>query len=134
MREIDALSTERHNIPSLELMENAGLAAARLVEELIGGAPGKRILLLCGKGNNGGDGAVTARLLANNGAMVQVILFGLVETTKGDARINFEKIKSWNDERAIREQRSTPEDLKPIDFFSCDSEKAWAQLSATVIL
>jgi len=133
MREIDALSTERHNIPSLELMENAGLAAARLVEELIGGAPGKRILLLCGKGNNGGDGAVTARLLANNGAMVQVILFGLVETTKGDARINFEKLKSWNDERAIREQRSTPEDLKPIDFFSCDSEKAWAQLSATVL-
>jgi ADP-dependent NAD(P)H-hydrate dehydratase / NAD(P)H-hydrate epimerase len=133
MREIDALSTERHNVPSLELMENAGLATARVVEELIGGASGKRILVLSGKGNNGGDGAVTARLLANGGAMVQVILFGLVEATKGEAKINFEKLKSWNEERAIREQREVPEGLKPIDFFCCDSEKAWAQLSATVL-
>ena len=91
MREVDRLTTEKYGIPSIILMENAAHAAARVITEKLGGEiEGKSFLILCGKGNNGGDGAATARILWTQGAKVQVFLFGKVEETKGDARINFE--------------------------------------------
>src|SRR6266478_5872848 len=62
MREIDLKTTERCRIPSLALMENAAAAVARAVAALAG-IEDQSILVLCGKGNNGGDGAATARLL-----------------------------------------------------------------------
>jgi NAD(P)H-hydrate epimerase len=91
MREVDRLTTERFGIPSILLMENAAHAAARVVIERLGGdVVGKAILVLCGKGNNGGDGAAVARILRQAGAETDVILFGKVEDTKGDARANFQ--------------------------------------------
>jgi ADP-dependent NAD(P)H-hydrate dehydratase / NAD(P)H-hydrate epimerase len=94
MREVDRLTTEKYGIPSLLLMENAAHAAARVINEKLGGSvAGKSVLVLCGKGNNGGDGAALARILWNLGATVQVFLFGKVEDTKGDARINFETLQ-----------------------------------------
>jgi NAD(P)H-hydrate epimerase len=91
MREIDRLTTERFGIPSILLMENAAHAAARVViERLDGDVVGKAILVLCGKGNNGGDGAAVARILRQAGAETDVVLFGKVEDTKGDARANFQ--------------------------------------------
>lgn len=91
MREVDRLTTEKYGIPSLLLMENAAHAAARVItEKLSGSVKGKSVLVLCGKGNNGGDGSALARILWTHGAEVEVFLFGKVEDTKGDAKVNFE--------------------------------------------
>ncbi len=90
MREVDLLTTERYGIPSIILMENAAHAVARVITEKLGGSvKGKSILILCGKGNNGGDGAALARSLGLDGASVEVVLFGRISETKGDARTNF---------------------------------------------
>ena len=93
MREVDRLTTERYGIPSILLMENAAHAVARVITEKLGGSVKERsILILCGKGNNGGDGAALARVLWELGANCFVYLLGTIEETKGDARINFEII------------------------------------------
>src|SRR6476646_1281803 len=90
MREVDQLTTEKYGIPSLLLMENAAHAVARVITEKLGGSvEGKSILILCGPGNNGGDGAALGRILLDQGAFVDVLLFGKIKETKGDARINF---------------------------------------------
>ena len=91
MREIDRLTTERHAVPSLLLMEAAANASARAVASLLAEKfPDIRVLVLCGRGNNGGDGAALARILWTAGARVEILLFGHVEQTRGDARTNFE--------------------------------------------
>jgi ADP-dependent NAD(P)H-hydrate dehydratase / NAD(P)H-hydrate epimerase len=90
MREVDRLTTERYGIPSIILMENAAHAVARVITEKLGGSvEGKSILILCGPGNNGGDGAALARLLGLDGAFVDVVLLGRTKETKGDARTSF---------------------------------------------
>jgi ADP-dependent NAD(P)H-hydrate dehydratase / NAD(P)H-hydrate epimerase len=95
MREIDRLTTEQFGTPSLVLMENAAAATARvIVATLPGEISEKSVLILCGRGNNGGDGAATARLLAHAGANINAILFGQVEQTRDDARTNFEALAS----------------------------------------
>ncbi len=100
MREVDRLTTEKYGIPSIILMENAAHAAANVIKEKLGGSvKEKSFLILCGKGNNGGDGAALARILWNQGAFISIEFFGRIEDTKGDARINFEileKIPSRN--------------------------------------
>ncbi len=94
MSTVDRLTTERYGIPSILLMENAAHAVARVITEKLGGSvKGKSILILCGPGNNGGDGAALARILANLCANVDVFLFGKVEKTKGDARVNYEIVR-----------------------------------------
>jgi len=95
MREVDRLTTERYGIPSLILMENAAHAVTRVITEKLGGSVnGKSILILCGKGNNGGDGAAVARILSSEGANIRLILFAKIDQTKGDAKINFERLPS----------------------------------------
>ena len=91
MREVDRLTTEKFGIPSILLMENAAQAAASIILEKLGGSvKGKSVLVLCGKGNNGGDGAALARILKSNGADVFVYLFGEIAETAADAKTNFE--------------------------------------------
>ncbi len=93
MREVDRLTTEKYGIPSIILMENAAHVTSRIITEKLGGSvEGKSFLILCGKGNNGGDGAALARILWMLGAFVSVEVFGKVEQTKGDAKTNFEII------------------------------------------
>lgn len=95
MREIDRLTTERYAVPSLVLMENAAAATARVVAAAFANELANRpVLVLCGRGNNGGDGAATARLLAHAGANVRAILFGALNETSGDARTNFEALRA----------------------------------------
>jgi len=95
MREVDRLTTDKYGIPSIILMENAAHAVFRVIEEKAGGSViGKRILVLCGKGNNGGDGAALSRILWQEGAFVIPILFGSVDDISGDARANFEILKT----------------------------------------
>lgn len=94
MREIDRLTTERYGIPSILLMENAAHAAARAITQKLGGSvEGKSFLILCGKGNNGGDGAALARILTLQGASVFTNLFAKIEETKGDATVNFKILR-----------------------------------------
>ena len=98
MREVDRLTTEKYGIPSIILMENAAHAAARVITEKLGGEiEGKSFLILCGKGNNGGDGAALARILTVRGAIVDLILFGDLDKTKDDAKTNFEICQKLSD-------------------------------------
>ena len=57
----------------------------------------KKNTVVCGTGNNGGDGAALARILWSLGADVDVYLFGRVDKIKGEARINFDAIKKLNE-------------------------------------
>lgn len=98
MREVDRLTTEKYGIPSILLMENAAHAAAGVIKEKLGGSvEGKSFLILCGKGNNGGDGAALARILWQEGAYVQVLLIGEISQTTGDAKINLNILKKLTD-------------------------------------
>ncbi|QQS45598.1 MAG: NAD(P)H-hydrate dehydratase [Acidobacteriota bacterium] len=90
MREIDRLTVERCGIPWSILMETAGSRVVEAIVERIGPVAGRYIAVLCGKGNNGGDGAVIARQLWMRGASVDAFLFGRIDETKGEARVNFE--------------------------------------------
>lgn len=91
MRDVDRLTTERYGIPSILLMENAAHAVARVIEETF---PAKGLVsIICGGGNNGGDGAALARILFENGYSVQAFLFANSESASGDARINFDALK-----------------------------------------
>jgi NAD(P)H-hydrate epimerase len=79
MREVDRLMIEEYQISLIQMMENAGRNLADLAQRLLGGsAAGKRILVLCGKGNNGGGGMAAARHLHNRGARVAVRLAGAI--------------------------------------------------------
>ena len=90
MRAIDRATSERFGVPSLALMENAGAAVAEHVFAHHGAA--RRIVVFCGKGNNGGDGFVAARRLHQKGKTVQVILLASPAELKGDAAIMFGKL------------------------------------------
>ena len=88
MREIDRRTTEEFGVPSYELMEKAGRAVAEEAAKLAGPPP-KKILVLAGKGNNGGDGLVAARYLHQKGFQVQVLLFSEGKKLKVDPARNF---------------------------------------------
>lgn len=92
MREVDRLTTERYGVPSLQLMENAGTRVVEFLEEEFADLRERRTVLLCGKGNNGGDGLVVARLLKQRGHNPQVFLLASPENVKGDAAVN---LKRW---------------------------------------
>jgi NAD(P)H-hydrate epimerase len=85
MRAVDRWAIDEMGVPSLELMERAGIGVARAVEQL---APDGLVTVLCGKGNNGGDGLVAARLLRDAGREVDILTAGPPEELKGDAREN----------------------------------------------
>ncbi|HVB33553.1 MAG TPA: NAD(P)H-hydrate dehydratase [Patescibacteria group bacterium] len=91
MREVDRLTTERYGVASLDLMENAGRAVASYVAGRHGNLERRRIVVLCGKGNNGGDGFVAARYLAEHGAKPSVYLLAAPENVRGDAAVNLQR-------------------------------------------
>lgn len=93
MREVDRLTTERSGIPSLQLMENAGTQIFNFLRTYYGDIAAIRAAVLCGKGNNGGDGFVVARLLQEKGLKPQVYIFAESKTVRGDAAANLERLK-----------------------------------------
>jgi NAD(P)H-hydrate epimerase len=101
MRELDRLTVERCGIPYATLMETAGSRVVEAIIEHYGPVDLKWAHVYCGKGNNGGDGAVIARLLWMKGAApVSVFLFGSVAETRGEARSNFEILKQISEQEA----------------------------------
>jgi hydroxyethylthiazole kinase-like uncharacterized protein yjeF len=90
MREIDRATSERFGVPSLTLMENAGTAVAEFVASQYPAA--KRVGVICGKGNNGGDGFVIARKLHSAGKDVRVLLLADRSELRGDAAEMFTKL------------------------------------------
>lgn len=93
MRELDRRATEEYGVPSLLLMENAGLQTVLEMERSFPRLKTGRVALACGKGNNGGDGFVVARHLFDRGTTVEVLLLARQSEIKGDARTNLEIIR-----------------------------------------
>jgi NAD(P)H-hydrate epimerase len=92
MREIDRATIERFGVPSLTLMENAGAAVVEFA--LLEFPSAKSFGVVCGKGNNGGDGFVVARKLHPAGKEVRVLLLGDAKDLKGDAAENYKRLPS----------------------------------------
>jgi NAD(P)H-hydrate epimerase len=88
-RAIDSWAIEELGIPGVELMERAGAGLADLVSER---APEGRVAVVCGKGNNGGDGLVAARLLRDRGRDVDVLLLADPGDLRGDAQANLKRL------------------------------------------
>lgn len=90
MREIDRLTTEKYGVPSLTLMENAGTAVAEFAQKHF---DFRTVCVICGKGNNGGDGFVAARKLKEAGKKVSVIILAKsARELRGDAAGMFKKL------------------------------------------
>ena len=92
MREIDRVTSERFGVPSLTLMENAGTAVAEFA--LAAYPEAKRIGIICGRGNNGGDGFVAARKLREAGREVRVVLLAEPADLRGDAAEMFKRMQA----------------------------------------
>src|SRR5690349_25112247 len=89
MRASDRWAIEEQGVPSIDLMERAGAGLARLTADTAGDGP---VRVVVGKGNNGGDGLVVARLLREEGRRVDVLATGDMSELKGDARTNLERL------------------------------------------
>jgi len=125
VREIDRLTIENYHTPSLVLMESAANACLGAIQShFTDGLEGKIALVLCGKGNNGGDGAALARGLSRSGVHCDVILFGKLTDTIGDARANLEAVSKLAGFEAG--SASAP---APLTFAECDGISAWEQLA-----
>lgn len=90
MSAIDNYTITELGLPGRVLMENAGRAAAQAIRQKWGDLAGRLIGVVCGKGNNGGDGFVVARYLSEGGARCRLILLGKKSDVRGDAQANLE--------------------------------------------
>src|SRR5438105_744673 len=91
MREVDRAS-DGHGMPASVLMENAGEALAQRAVKMAG--PQGRFLVMCGIGNNGGDGMVAARALSAAGRTVSVELVGVIDALEGEPHRNLKALKA----------------------------------------
>ena len=102
MQRIDRLTTERYGVPSLTLMENAGRSVVEFLAARLAPLAEQRIVVLCGKGNNGGDGLVVARLLREQGLHPRVLLFADPTGLRGDAAVNCARLAHPGRRRSFR--------------------------------
>ncbi len=98
VRGIDHHAIEMLEIPGLVLMENAGRSVADAVEDILGGAAGRSVAIVCGVGNNGGDGFVVARHLAIRGANVTTFIISPQEKITSDASVNLDILRKLGHE------------------------------------
>jgi len=125
MREIDRLTVENYHTTSLLLMESASAACLEAIRTRFNGElTGRRALVLCGKGNNGGDGAALARGLCRASVQCDVVLFGKFAETAGDAHTNFESVR-----RLASFEAGSPEAPAPLTFIECENVGAWEQIA-----
>ncbi|MEJ5186875.1 MAG: NAD(P)H-hydrate dehydratase [Candidatus Geothermincolales bacterium] len=90
MKALDGAAIEG-GIPSLQLMERAGRGVAEHARDMLGPAPGKKVIVVAGKGNNGGDGFVAARYLKDRGYQVEVFLLGSPVDLSEDCLENYRR-------------------------------------------
>lgn len=90
MQRIDRRAIEEYGVPGLLLMENAGWRCAEAILDAYGSAGARRVLVVAGKGNNGGDGYVVARLLGEKGWEVRTVVLAERGEIGGDARVNLD--------------------------------------------
>jgi ADP-dependent NAD(P)H-hydrate dehydratase / NAD(P)H-hydrate epimerase len=123
MNEVDRLTTERFGMPGHQLMETAGKSVADVFLEQYGhrmSDPPRRVVVLCGKGKNGGDGFVVARHLKEEVEQVRVFLFAKPEELRGDAAKNHER---WRDQGDVTVVQS-----------AADWDKAWLEVSGAEVI
>ncbi len=113
MQEIDRQTTELAGVPSLILMENAGFNLYWALAERLPDLPDRRIAIICGKGNNGGDGMVLARHLAQRGIHADLFLLGTAGEVRGDAAVNLQILLKSG-----------------FPVFEVTSEETWARVAA----
>ena len=113
MREVDRLTTARYGIPSVTLMENAGVSVAEFIAQRWPKFAQRRIVVLCGKGNNGGDGLVAARHLLELGAKPEVYLFAAPEEMQGDAATNCKRWREVSGGLQLVRNSGDLQDVKP---------------------
>jgi NAD(P)H-hydrate epimerase len=114
MREVDRLTTERLKISGAQLMEAAGKHVADAVLRLCPPEAGKRIVVLCGKGNNGGDGLVCARYLKNAGRAPRVWFFGPEPKPGTDAGDNFHRWRQVSERTTLIEDAAAWEERRHV--------------------
>ena len=119
IRELDRIAINELNVPGLLLMENAGRGAAEIVLGMMPG-PDARVLIVCGAGNNGGDGFVVARQLDSwDVDAVDVWLIGEVDKVRGDARVNLD---AWVGLGGTVNAVWNPEDLPFLETAIADAD------------
>ncbi len=101
MQALDRRAITEARIPSLTLMDHAGTSVAAAMEQTFGSLAGKTVAVLCGKGHNGGDGFVVARLLKRKRARVQVLLMTRVADLAGDAKTMYRRFVSAGGASAV---------------------------------
>ena len=121
MREIDRLTTEEYGVPSLALMQAAANACFLEIKKRYSGKIADlSVRILCGPGNNGGDGAALAQLLSAAGTRTEVILFGRVDDISGDARTNFNRVRELSIDANNR-----------LALLECTTSEEWESLAVT---
>src|SRR5215217_4038242 len=90
VREIDRRAIEDYHVPGIVLMENAARAVVGVAMEMLATVSDPRVLVLCGGGNNGGDGLAVARHLHNRGILTELFLIIDAAKYQGDALINWQ--------------------------------------------
>ncbi|HKW86049.1 MAG TPA: NAD(P)H-hydrate dehydratase [Nitrospiraceae bacterium] len=101
MQALDRRAITEAHIPSLTLMDHAGTSVVAAMEQTFGSLAGKTVAVLCGKGHNGGDGFVVARLLTRKRARVQVLLMTRVADLAGDAKTMYRRFVSTGGASAV---------------------------------
>jgi NAD(P)H-hydrate epimerase len=94
MQELERRAADDAGLPTLVLMENAGRAVAQAALRLLSGSRGRRVVIVCGKGSNGGDGLCAARHLRNAGVPVRAVLLARDQDVVGDAAVNLKAARA----------------------------------------
>lgn len=125
VRSLDVQAADELLLPTLILMENAGRGAAAFLRELVGATPSPtRVLILCGPGNNGGDGGVVARHLDAWGFPVRLVWFAQGDRIRGDAKAQWDIVDrsaipqtAWFDDH--------PPEVAPADLDALLADADW---------
>ena len=121
MQELDRKAIETYRIPGIVLMENAGRGAAEVISNAFPDIQNKRIAIIAGKGNNGGDGFVIARHLLNHGISVKIFLLTDPNALRGDSEINYHIFSRMKGEvipvPSSKDYQKLKKDLERFDLF-----------------
>jgi NAD(P)H-hydrate epimerase len=133
MREADRYTIEEYGLPSFTLMESAGRGCAERIQHAYGPLDGEAVVVLCGKGNNGGDGLVVARQLRAAGARVHVVLAGAPDELSEDTARNLSLLRQLQDDGAD-DDRLTIDTLGDLDALTATADALHPRLYVDALL